>query len=69
MDNEKMFKMKKEIKEQFRPYDYYEYGQIERLKNQVEKLEDALSHCITFIAFHFRLSDEEINGENGIIDF
>ena len=68
MDNEKKFEMKNEIKRQFKPYNFNS-GQIERLEDRIDKLETALSHCIVFIADRLRLSDEEINGENGITDF
>ena len=44
-------------------------GTLERMQNHITELERAVSHLMGFIAEKLRLTDEEINNENGLTDF
>ena len=64
-----MNRIETELKERFERSVYSQSGKIEELADRVERLENALSHCMAFIADQFRLTEAEINGENGLTDF
>jgi len=64
-----MHRIETELKERFERSVYSKLGKIEELTDRVERLENALSHCMAFIADRFRLTEAEINGDEGLTDF
>jgi len=44
-------------------------GNLERMQNRVHILERALAHLMAFVAIHLRLTEAEIENEDGLTDF
>ena len=63
-----MNEIERELKKRFER-SVYSQGKVERLEERIDTLEKALAHCMAFIADHFRLSEDEINGDEGLTDF
>ena len=66
--NTKMREMAKGLKDQLERSSHSD-GQLERMQDRIDNLESAVAHCMAFIANHFRLTDGEINNEDGLTDF
>ena len=47
----------------------YAIGEMERLRQRCENLEDALTHLYGWIACALDLADSDIKDEHGLIDF
>lgn len=61
--------IEKEIKERFEKSAFAEDGVIERMQSRIDKLEDAVAHLMGFIADKLRLTEDEIDAEDGLTDF
>ena len=48
---------------------FFQHGELELMKERIEKLETAVSHLMAFIAFRMELSEEEIEEADGLLDF
>jgi hypothetical protein len=44
-------------------------GELEAMRERIDKLEDAVAHLVAFIAGRLRLTEDEIQNENGLADF
>ncbi len=66
----KFEKLRERTKERLETSPYgYQAGELESLRIRIDALEDALAHLMAWTAERFRLTEEEIEGEDGIADF
>ena len=48
---------------------FFTNGELENIKERIEKLETAVSHLMAFIAFKMELNEKEIEEADGLLDF
>ena len=60
--------IKKEVREQF-ANTAYANGEIERIKEKVCNLEEAVAQITAFVSRHLRLTDAEMFDIDGIMDW
>lgn len=65
----KIYEVEQGIKNDFESNAICYEGDLERMKEKIDKLENAIAHLIAFITIKFNLSPDEIWSENGITDF
>jgi len=44
-------------------------GDLEQIRERIDKLEDAIIQMVCFMADHLKLSDDDIINENGLADW
>lgn len=64
-----MEQLEREIKQRLEDSAKHTDGEIERMRERIDKLESAVAHLMAFIADRLRLTPEEIENENGLTDF
>jgi hypothetical protein len=61
--------LERETKERFAMAGLASGGELEAMRERIDKLEDAVAHLVAFIAGRLRLTEDEIQNENGLADF
>jgi len=64
-----LIKTEKDVQDRFDSTSRQHEGKLESMQAEIDELQNAVSHLCGFIANHFRLTQPEIEDENGLTDF